>query len=218
VIGLVSGLALGLTEWVGIPTRTGWASRPQSTYKATRTLTALQLCLALLAIVLAFVLAGWLTVGLTVSLAAGLTVGLAVGLVGGLAAGLAARLAGGLIIRSGAWLSYVLATHWLTASGKLPLRLMDFLDDAYRLGLLRTVGPAYQFRHAEFQDHLVRTAGTLTTTDLAMSAPPASGAGLWDLRDELRHNHRVREGTLPDSQGYVSTADTRRGTGHNVGG
>jgi hypothetical protein len=214
VIGLVSGLALGLTEWVGIPNRTGWASRPQSTYKATRTLTALQLCLALLAIVLAFVLAGWLTVGLTVSLAAGLTVGL----VGGLAAGLAARLAGGLIIRSGAWLSYVLATHWLTASGKLPLRLMDFLDDAYRLGLLRTVGPAYQFRHAEFQDHLVRTAGTLTTTDLAMSAPPASGAGLWDLRDELRHNHRVREGTLPDSQGYVSTADTRRGTGHNVGG
>jgi hypothetical protein len=30
---------------------------------------------------------------------------------------------------------------------------MDFLDDTYRLGLLRTVGPAYQFRHAEFQDH-----------------------------------------------------------------
>jgi hypothetical protein len=79
--------------------------------------------------------------------------------------GLTVGLAGRMIIRSGAWLSYVLATRWLAASGKLPLRLMGFLDDAYRLGLLRTVGPAYQFRHAEFQDHLVRTASTLTATD-----------------------------------------------------
>ncbi|MGW3820473.1 hypothetical protein [Streptomyces sp. NPDC005046] len=31
---------------------------------------------------------------------------------------------------------------------------MAFLDDAHRLGLLRTVGPVYQFRHAELQDHL----------------------------------------------------------------
>jgi hypothetical protein len=31
---------------------------------------------------------------------------------------------------------------------------MTFLDDAHRLGLLRVVGPAYQFRHAELQDHL----------------------------------------------------------------
>jgi ketosteroid isomerase-like protein len=30
---------------------------------------------------------------------------------------------------------------------------MRFLDDAHRLGLLRTVGPIYQFRHAELQDH-----------------------------------------------------------------
>jgi hypothetical protein len=31
---------------------------------------------------------------------------------------------------------------------------MPFLDDAHRLGLLRAVGPAYQFRHAELHDHL----------------------------------------------------------------
>ncbi|MDY7086980.1 MAG: hypothetical protein SYR96_17925 [Actinomycetota bacterium] len=29
-----------------------------------------------------------------------------------------------------------------------------FLDDCRRLGLLSTVGPIYQFRHADFQDHL----------------------------------------------------------------
>lgn len=31
---------------------------------------------------------------------------------------------------------------------------MPFLDDMHRLGLLRAVGPLYQFRHAEIQDHL----------------------------------------------------------------
>lgn len=160
--GLTGGLVIGLIAWVGIPSRNDWASGPQSTYKATRRLTVLQLCLALLAIGLAIGLAGWLAVRLTGSPASGLTTGLTAGLVSGLAAGLAgglaARRAGGLVIGSGAWLSYVLATWWLAASGKLPLRLMTFLEDAHRLGLLRTVGPAYQFRHAEFQDHLVRTA------------------------------------------------------------
>ena len=31
---------------------------------------------------------------------------------------------------------------------------MSMLEDCHRLGLLRTVGTAYQFRHAELQDHL----------------------------------------------------------------
>lgn len=150
-VGLTGGLVSGLITWVGIPNRSDWASGPRSTYKATRTLTVLQLCLALLAIVLAVGLAGWLADALTGGLTYGVATGLAAGLVGG-------RRPDGLVIRSGAWLSYVLAIGLLVTCGKLPLRLMDFLDDAHRLGLLRTVGPAYQFRHAEFQDHLVRTA------------------------------------------------------------
>jgi hypothetical protein len=40
------------------------------------------------------------------------------------------------------------------ARGRLPNDPIAFLDDAHRLGLLRTIGPVYQFRHAEFQDHL----------------------------------------------------------------
>jgi len=36
----------------------------------------------------------------------------------------------------------------------LPRKLIPFLDDCHRLGLLRAVGPIYQFRHAEFQDYL----------------------------------------------------------------
>jgi hypothetical protein len=161
--GVTAGLMVGLITWTGIPNnRTGWASRPQSTYRATRTLTVLQLCLALLGIGLVVVLVGWLAAGLPVTLTTGLMVGLVGGLMSGLVIGLAARVRDRLVIRSGAWLSYVLAICRLAASGKLPLRLMGFLDDAYRLGLLRIVGPAYQFRHAEFQDHLVRTADTRT--------------------------------------------------------
>ncbi len=79
----------------------------------------------------------------------GLAIGLGIGLVAGLGP-----------MSSGAWFSYTLALCRIAAAGKLPLRLMDFLDDAYRLGLLRTTGTAYQFRHAEFHDHLVRTGNS----------------------------------------------------------
>lgn len=176
-IGLTGGLALGLIEWVGLPNRTNWASGPQSTYKATRRLTVLQLCLALPTIVLVVGLTGGLTIGLTGRPIAGLTglvFGLTAGLAAGLTAGLAARLRGRLVIRSGAWLCYVLVTCQLGASGKLPLRLMGFLHDAYQLGLLRTVGPAYQFRHAEFQDHLVRTARRRTAADERLTREPSA--------------------------------------------
>lgn len=40
-----------------------------------------------------------------------------------------------------AWGYYVITARWLALTGRLPWRLMTFLDDAYRLGLLRTVGP-----------------------------------------------------------------------------
>ncbi|WP_123962288.1 NACHT domain-containing NTPase [Streptomyces sp. TLI_185] len=53
-----------------------------------------------------------------------------------------------------ACLVYAVAVIHAWWRGHLPLTLMRFLDDAHRLNLLRAVGPAYQFRHAEFQDHL----------------------------------------------------------------
>jgi hypothetical protein len=42
-----------------------------------------------------------------------------------------------------------------TLRGRLPAphRVMPLLEDCYRLGLLRTIGPVYQFRHAELQNH-----------------------------------------------------------------
>jgi hypothetical protein len=53
-----------------------------------------------------------------------------------------------------AWGSFVAVRAWLAARGNLPPRLMHFLDDAHRRGVLRQVGALYQFRHARLQDRL----------------------------------------------------------------
>jgi hypothetical protein len=88
---------------------------------------------------------------LVVALAYGITFGLATGTAFGLAYLLAGGLAGS---DSQAWAVYVIATVRLAASGRTPLRLMAFLDDVQRIGLLRTTGPRYQFRHENFQKYL----------------------------------------------------------------
>jgi hypothetical protein len=46
----------------------------------------------------------------------------------------------------------------LAATRRLPRRLVAFLEDCRRAGLLREVGPRYEFRHAIFQDYLAATA------------------------------------------------------------
>ncbi len=91
----------------------------------------------------------WL-VGLPFGLGEGLVRGLKFGLVFGLPVGLVGE----------AWPAFLLASKWLVVRGRCPWRLMSFLEDAYRLGLLRVVGSAYQFRHAELQDHLAPPAAS----------------------------------------------------------
>ena len=48
-----------------------------------------------------------------------------------------------------------LARRWET-----PVRLMRFLEDAQERGVLRTVGPVYQFRHARLQDRMAARVPT----------------------------------------------------------
>ncbi|MGW3346010.1 NACHT domain-containing protein [Nonomuraea rubra] len=74
--------------------------------------------------------------------------GLALGIVGGFFGGFV----GGLV--SGHHRAWLACTVTLLAQRRLPYRLLPFLDDMHRLGLLRAVGPLYQFRHAELHDHL----------------------------------------------------------------
>jgi hypothetical protein len=93
------------------------------------------------------------------------TYGLAVGLVGGLAAGLPYGLAFGLVVglvvglaagqTETAWGKFVLTSAWLAARGQLPRSLAAFLADAHeKRGVLRQVGPMYQFRHRDLQHRL----------------------------------------------------------------
>ncbi|GAB3901756.1 hypothetical protein GCM10029964_091030 [Kibdelosporangium lantanae] len=60
-------------------------------------------------------------------------------------------------IRHHAGYAYRIAVRRLARTRGLPRDLMSFLDDAHRLGLLRTEGAAYQFRHAALRDHLAAT-------------------------------------------------------------
>ncbi|MEU4998478.1 hypothetical protein [Streptomyces sp. NPDC021622] len=78
-----------------------------------------------------------------------LTLGPAFGIGIGLAFGSAQILMGGLAGKeSHAWVVYVLVVAYLAATHQLPWRLMGFLDDAHRLGLLHQEGPVYQFRNS----------------------------------------------------------------------
>jgi hypothetical protein len=149
-VGLTYGLAAGLTAWAEAPTPAGRANTPLTSWRADRTLNLMRAATIGLTSGLTAGLAGGLTAGLTGTPAFGLAVGLTYGLTLGLATGLAAG-------RHHAWMAYVITTGRLALADQQPRRLMLFLDDAHRLGLLRTVGPIYQFRHAELHDHLAAT-------------------------------------------------------------
>jgi tetratricopeptide (TPR) repeat protein len=56
--------------------------------------------------------------------------------------------------RSFASRAYIDARFWLACRGRLPWRIMDFLDDARRRGVLRQVGAVHQFRHIRLQQAL----------------------------------------------------------------
>ncbi|WP_113701780.1 NACHT domain-containing protein [Nonomuraea lactucae] len=58
-----------------------------------------------------------------------------------------------------AWGAFFLTRVGLAFAGRLPLRLLRFMEDAHRRGVLRQPGVAYQFRHARLQDRLRATAG-----------------------------------------------------------
>jgi hypothetical protein len=67
---------------------------------------------------------------------------------------------GGIGIASRAWGAFVLARLWFALRGQLPLRLMGFLDDAHRRGILRQSGTVYQFRHERLHNYLAARPST----------------------------------------------------------
>jgi DNA-binding SARP family transcriptional activator len=146
VAGLSFGLIDGLNVWLDVTTDVTRARSPRPTRRAERTAA----------------IARSLTVGVTIAAMTALAFGMAYGarsaithaVAFGVAYGIADRYLG---LGTTVWGRYLLAKAWLALSGRLPWRLMTFLDDAHKHGLLRRAGAAYQFRHARLQEHLTNT-------------------------------------------------------------
>jgi hypothetical protein len=151
VVGLAFGAALGLIDglnvWLDVSTDVTRALSPRSTRRADR--------LAAIARSVTVCVTVGVPSGIAFGFAYGLRSGVAHGLAFGLIFGLGDRYAG---IGATVWGRYLVAKTWLALQRRVPWRLMAFLDDAHRHGVLRRAGPVYQFRHARLQEHLVARA------------------------------------------------------------
>ncbi|MDI3407556.1 NACHT domain-containing protein [Streptomyces cavernicola] len=58
------------------------------------------------------------------------------------------------VLSTSAWGHYTTARGWLAWRGHTPWSLASFLHDAHKLGVLRSTGAHYQFRHASLQRRL----------------------------------------------------------------
>jgi len=163
VAGFVAGLAGGLVAGL---------ADPDDTSSPSPTLAWLDDRKCARAVGLAVGVVATLAVGLVAWGAAGLLGGLVFGLVAGLGLGLVARL-----VSSKVWPSS-LAAGQLARQWHTPIRLMRFLDDARERNVLRTVGPAYQFRHARLQDRLAEATAEMTAVRATGGSSPG-GLGAW---------------------------------------
>ncbi|BBC35361.1 hypothetical protein SGFS_066550 [Streptomyces graminofaciens] len=144
-IGLSAGIAMALMAWLETPVK--WKKSPS--------------CADLLrenrANVISHLLGWALVCGLVAGLGATFTEtplrSLQLGLVFGIEGAFGAGLGYGLCLTAwGQWVA--LARIWLPLTGRLPWRLVAFLEDACDRDVLRRAGAVYQFRHARLQDHL----------------------------------------------------------------
>ncbi|MFJ7213626.1 hypothetical protein [Amycolatopsis sp. NPDC098790] len=149
--GAVTGMGFGLLGWLQMTADSVQTVGPAAVLRADRTVKLVQLAVF----------------GLPFGLAAGLVFGLVAGPFVGLVDGAGAALIGavvGLARGPHVWTGYQVARLVLAGRGRVPWRLMGFLAEAHRLGVLRANGGAYRFRHNLLQD---RMAG---------GAPPARSA------------------------------------------
>jgi hypothetical protein len=146
IVGLPGGLVFGLADFLGRGDVAQQAVSPFRSYRGDRTVGLIAAVTGGLAAGLAMGLGSAAWTDSNTALEFGLTAALALGVAFGLACGVA---------RS-AWFTFAIAGLVQALLRRLPApwRVMPMLEDCFRLGLLRTVGPVYQFRHAALQEHL----------------------------------------------------------------
>ncbi|WP_145969033.1 NACHT domain-containing protein, partial [Streptomyces hyaluromycini] len=148
VVGLGAGLAGGLMAWLETPIDVMSAVSYTDLLRANRAYVISSLSI-------------WaLTLGLVAGLASSFTetplrsiqLGVAFAVEGGFGAGIGYGLC---LTAWGQWVAF--ARIWLPLTGRLPWRLITFLEDARQRGVLRKSGAMYQFRHRRLRDHLADT-------------------------------------------------------------
>jgi NACHT domain len=169
-LGLGVGLVYGFMTWLQAPSIYDGGATPLSTFRSARTLILTMQSLFVVLLILMDGLVYGLISPTLISPAPvlfppstthipGPLVGVGEGLLDGLVYGPVVALVCGLL--PGNWIPYAITNASLAMRGQLPWRLMAFLEHCHRLGILRQVGPVYQFRHARLQDHLAqKAAGT----------------------------------------------------------
>ncbi|GAA4100900.1 NACHT domain-containing protein [Actinomadura miaoliensis] len=158
-VTITSGIATGLLRWIETPAAIEQAVTPIRSWRADRALSIARALITGLAVGVAIGCAAGYSIGRAEGLDMGLVAAVLVAVPLGSLTGLAAMLTFG---GHHAWTAYTVATVALSRSDRLPRRLMPFLDDMHRLGLLRAVGPIYQFRHAQLQNYLAATHRPVT--------------------------------------------------------
>ena len=139
-------LAGGLLFWLGFPADVTLAISPLSTMRADRNAAMLRGAILALLVLLPLTAIG-LAIGYFGRPGTDVTVaGYAVVIV---ALGL-------LSVTLSAWMRLQVARAYLATAGRLPWRLVSFLEDAHARGVLRQAGAAYQFRHVRLQERLAR--------------------------------------------------------------
>ncbi|WP_194926885.1 NACHT domain-containing protein [Catenulispora pinisilvae] len=148
-IGLGAGLAFALVAVLEAPIDIKAAGSPSDLLRASRKNVAVHLLVWALVIgPEAGIVAGFLT---------GPVRAVEIGVVFGIESALGAGVGYGLSLTAwGQWVA--VARIWLPLNGALPWRLVAFLDDGCRRGVLRQSGAVYQFRHARLREHLIQHA------------------------------------------------------------
>ncbi len=150
-LGLVGGVAIAFGTWLRVPLPDAPAANLASVLRADRTAT----------------------------LVGALIAGVGVGTVTWLAAGpiwalMATPIGAISVAGSASWTHFAVGRAWYGLTGRLPWRLMTYLEDAHKLGVLRQAGPVYQFRHARLRERLSFELGRPPIIERSGSDKPGS--------------------------------------------
>ncbi len=157
-VSVAVGLLGGVIWRLNLPVDTFHALSPASVLRDDRKVSGVRLLFGLFGISAVVAAAG--IIGVQVEIVAGLAMGAAGGTVAGVGIVLMQRFRAGDFahgLSASPWAWFLVTRVWLAVSGRAPWRLVAFLEDAHRRGVLRRVGAAYQFRHALLQDWLRNT-------------------------------------------------------------